>query len=525
MSLIIPQRKGWKTRQHTPAAPNPKFFSKRGGFLYLAPYSYDLARKTTGSGTDISVGARRAASFNGSTSKVDFGTTGMDFAAGATLVAVFSPGAFNGRHIICARDANGNSIGVQIGDLSNACIGVSASAGGANLTGIRTATGGAALNTWYAVVGTISGVTAQALYIDGVQISTVAQGAFAAPTGNSIMLGTRLGSTGFATAEIAVAAILPYTAGHAEALSLSANPWQLFEPEAQPVLVSLGGGALTLTGENGSLTLTGQSATANTNLVGTNATATLTGQTATTNLSLVGTNGTLTLAGQNSTFTLTGALTLAGEAATLGLTGQSATTNLALVGTNATATLTGQSATANVSLVGTNGTLTVTGQNSTFTLGGPVTLVGTTASLSLTGQDSGFVLTGQTRGGKGKAKIKKRRRLPMTEDNEELLDVIQSLEEEKLALQKLQEKKKKEVVKEATKELVKVLEVEPVVVEKQEEPDAVSVLVLRVDTMSQTITQLEANIKALEKQLEINQNKMLKKVQQLEELVIVLNNQ
>ena len=238
----------------------------------------------------------------------------------------------------------------------------------------------------------------------------------------------------------------------AEAIELSANPWQLFRPITRRIYVPSAGApsGLSLDVDTaGAVAVAGQTALGNTNIaVGTAGAVAIAGQTASAALNLaVGTAGAVAVAGQDVTLEATadlslavdtaGAVTVAGQDVTLAaggdvaisidtagaisVAGQSVAGNLNVaVGTAGAVGVAGQTALHGLNLaVGTAGSIAVAGQDVVITAALDLTLeIDVSGLITVAGQEVGINVGGlsaglQPAGGGKSRKPSKRRRKPV----------------------------------------------------------------------------------------------------------------
>lgn len=166
-----------------------------------------------------------------------------------------------------------------------------------------------------------------------------------------------------------------------EGISLSLNPWQIFEPRHVFVPAAITSGSYTITADNGTYSVAGQTATINKSriLTANQGSYTYTGQAATLlrNKVLVGAQGSYSITGQSATLLRSKQITA--DQGTYSISGQNATisysggpTNYSLTADQGTYTYTGQSATLarNKLISASSGTYALSGQAATVAYSG-----------------------------------------------------------------------------------------------------------------------------------------------------------
>ena len=240
----------------------------------------------------------------------------------------------------------------------------------------------------------------------------------------------------------------------AEIASVSANPWQLFEPDAFYLPIQTGGGAstTTVTVDAGSLVLTGQPITDTVTAAVGAGTVTLTGQSVALQQQQPVTAGSTSLTGQSIGITITvpispGTLSLTGSDVTvvppsgsfsiavdpgaLSLTGQAVTNLVTTPISEGSTSLTGQDVSVTTTVTVDPGSITLTGEVITVSYLGTQTIPIEPGTLSVTGRDVEVSITGGTKGGVGKGKnltLKQKKKLKQVV-NQEWLKAEQTAKE------------------------------------------------------------------------------------------------
>lgn len=316
----------------------------------------------------------------------------------------------------------------------------------------------------------------------------------------------------------------------AKVAALYSNPWQLFEPEQIVAPAASGTTAYTLTAATSAFTLTGTTTglKADRKLPTSVATFTETGNAASL---AVGRK----LAATTSAFTLTGVAAalkadrkLAPSVSPYTFTGNdttltySASGNKSITADAVSFALTGSNANLTVQrkLASSVSAFTLTGNDSALSYQrklpagvGAFTLTGIDVALSTTGTE---LPTEQTKGGAGRAKIKKKRlKVQKRELDETLQQLIDDLTEDR------NYQTSQQVIEEAVEELKENLldQIQPKELTKEEITEA-----LVVTTVSLKLTAMEVSLSEKLDKITKELEKTNRYVQSLEELVILLNN-
>jgi len=187
-----------------------------------------------------------------------------------SLIAVMKSSASSGGYITCwLSDTNMSAFLYQV---SNGTVGFRTRT---VTTVAMNPAGSVADGKFHTIAGIYSG-SDMSVWVDGVERGTRASqsGVIATPTTATTKIGAY--STATLNAEFNAALIYDRALSPDEIASLSANPWQIYEPEIQWVWVEDGAGATTSAADPGSLTATGSAATDYRGLISGSAVGTLT---------------------------------------------------------------------------------------------------------------------------------------------------------------------------------------------------------------------------------------------------------
>jgi hypothetical protein len=326
-SIIIPDRKIWTRQPQVPVGLNKRvvgvYASQLGGFLINGNFSKAVVvggTPTVGP-TQEGICGLFSSSSDVIRSSVSYPTISSSTPK-AILIHFYRPtitaGAF--------RYVNGFGSGVA-GAIRSASHNASVDTWGFyNGSSVYEAGTSLSNDAWHTLMVCMDGGSTTRFYADGVECLSTSISAWYTG-GNYRYINSYGGGYGDAH-KVALDALMVGLVSPAEAISLTINPWQIFQPISRPIFIDLGagGGATTSVANSGSIAITGSSATGTKAHLSSAAAAAIT----LTGVAAISTKGRLSQAA-SGTITLTGSAATSTVArvsqaavATINLTGFSA---------------------------------------------------------------------------------------------------------------------------------------------------------------------------------------------------------